>query len=282
MSMIEYSHPVSANAHLCPGMDRMSVESRFGLRDCAPRVSGGNRCAFDPPAWARDAQGRPVLGALMVLADHILGELPNMYRPQRTWSLTAELTLDVVGELPANDVLYAEAIDISQGSEWFVQCRIMTASGNVVAVGNSRMVYVPAAGAELMEASAQPSSAIEAAAIASALGLEYHDLADGAQVSVPDPQNWMNGFGIMHGGVSACVTELVASAAISACNPDLSTVRVHTNYLRPVAADRPFVAEARLQHAGRSSAVVEVRGRGGSGELCTLSTVTARRRRPAA
>lgn len=69
--------------------DPRSVEARFGLQDCKPTDSGGNRCAYVVPSWARDSRGRPRVGALMVLADHILGELPYVHRPPKTWSLTS-------------------------------------------------------------------------------------------------------------------------------------------------------------------------------------------------
>ncbi|WP_176562188.1 PaaI family thioesterase [Mycolicibacterium palauense] len=221
------------------------------------------------------------MAVLMVLADHILGELPYMRRPERTWSLTSELTLEVIGQLPRVDTLVAEAVDTAQGDESFVQCRITDTAGALVAVGTARTAYVPATAddpvADVSATSPEESAVLD---IDEVLGLGYRRLADGVEVSMAEPGRWVNGFGILHGGVSACVTELAAAAAIGERNPDLYTAHVHTNYLRPVVAGAPFVAVAHLYHVGRSSAVVEVLGRGGRGELCTVSTVTARRARP--
>jgi uncharacterized protein (TIGR00369 family) len=267
---------VEARTQWCTIDDPGSVEARFGLRDCAPTASG-NRCAYVVPSWACDAQGRPLAGALMVLADHILGELPYVRRPPDTWSLTAELTLDLIGELPVGGHLFAEAVEVVQGAEAFVQCRITTGAGDLVAVGTTRTVFFAATAQDpVVVTEAASSVGTGAVSIEAVLGIDVHHLAEGVQISLADPGNWVNGFGIMHGGVSACVTELAAAAAVGARNPALATAHVHTNYLRPVVADAPFVAVARLHHIGRSSAVVEVSGRGGRGELCTVSTVTAR------
>lgn len=203
-----------------------------------------------------------------------------MRRPPDTWSLTAELTLDVIGELPVGGRLFAEAVEVVQGSEAFVQCRITTGAGDLVAVGTTRTVFFAATAQDpVVVTEAASSVGTGAISIEAVLGIDVHHLAEGVQISLADPGNWVNGFGIMHGGgVSACVTELAAAAAVGARNPALATAHVHTNYLRPVVADAPFVAVARLHHIGRSSAVVEVSGgRGGrGGELCTVSTVTAR------
>ncbi|MCP3810823.1 hotdog fold thioesterase [Mycobacteriaceae bacterium Msp059] len=276
MSIAEDARQTAAGAAWCMIEDSRTVESRFGLRDCSPTDAGGNRCAFVAPAWARDPQGRPRVGALAVLADHILGELPYMRRPPRTWSLTAELSLDVIGDLPSTDVLFAEAVDVTGGPDAFLQCRITTAAGRLVAVGTARTAYVAATGEDpVADAAAAPSAVHDDFDASAMLGLQHHDLTDGVEIALLDPGNWVNGFGILHGGVSACVSELAAAEAVRARNPTLSTAHVHTSYLRPVVADAPFVATARLHHVGRSSAVVEVLGRGGRGELCAVATVTA-------
>lgn len=255
--------------------DPTTVEARFGLGDCRP-TDTGNRCIQRVPAWGLDAEGRPRAAVLMVLADHILGELPYMRRPRRTWSLTTELTLDIIGQLPRADTLVAEGSEIAQGEQSFIRCHITDPAGTIVAVGTARMAFVSAAAGEpVADTSAESSEVSKAIDIDTTLGLDYRRLAEGVEVSMAEPGRWVNAFGIMHGGVSACLTELVASAAIAERNPDLSTAHVHTNYLRPVLASAPLTAVARSFHVGRSSAVVEVLGRSG-GARCTVSTVTAR------
>ncbi|MGU3652787.1 PaaI family thioesterase [Mycolicibacterium sp. A43C] len=281
----------------CMVGDPTSVEARFGLHDCR-LTADGNRCAFRIPPWARDRSGRPRVGALMVLADHILGELPYLNRPPRTWTLTGELTLDIISAVPLDGKLIAEARTVASHSETFVECHITDRTGEIVAVGTTRSVTVAAVGEDpLADNAARDNAArdnaarhdaarhdaarddvpIECSDIDRVLGLSYRQSGDQLHVEITDPGGWVNGFGIMHGGVSACVTELAAAEYISTHNPDLQTAHVHTTYLRPVVVGSPYVATARSYHVGRSSAVVEVLGFGGSGELCTVSTVTARR-----
>lgn len=261
----------------CMVGDRTSVEARFGLHDCQ-LTADGNRCAFRIPSWARDRSGRPRVGALMVLADHILGELPYLSRPPKTWTLTGELTLDIISAVALDGELFAEARTVARRSETFVECRITDRTGEIVAAGTTRSVTVAAVGADpLADNTSRDDVPIECSDIDRVLGLSYRQSGDQLHVEMTDPDGWVNGFGIMHGGVSACVTELAAAEYVSARNPDLHTAHVHTTYLRPVVVGSPYVATARSYHVGRSSAVVEVLGFGGSGELCTVSTVTARR-----
>jgi uncharacterized protein (TIGR00369 family) len=218
----------------------------------------------------------------MVLADHILGELPYRLRPPDTWSLTAELTVDVIADMSDTDVLYAQADVVTTGAGPFVRCSVTDSGGGLVAVGTTRSAYVPATTPGSAErTSARPVRHPGSDDIAEVLGLMIEHLADGVQVTLSDPADWVNGFGIMHGGVSACVSVAAATVAVTAQNPELSTAHVHTSYLRPVVVGAPFVAAARPRHIGRSSAVVEVLGHAGDGQLCTVSTVTARRRSPA-
>ncbi len=269
--------PTSATTGCTVGFSG-SVEARFGLKNCRSTGSGANRCEYTPPPWARDSHGRVRVGALMVLADHILGELPYVCRPPETWSLTSELTLDIISEMSFSETYFAEGRNISTGTDLFVQCDITDAAGRLMAVGTTRCAYVPGStDSPAATGSGRRRQPAATADIGQTLGLDYQQHSDGLQATLADPGGWVNGFGIMHGGVSACVTELVAAEAISAHNPDLSTAHVHTSYLRPVGVGAPFVAVARPYHVGRSSAVVEVLGYGGAGQLCTVSTVTARR-----
>jgi uncharacterized protein (TIGR00369 family) len=258
--------------------DPQSVESRFGLRHCGPTDAGGYRCEFGAPDWLRDGNGQPLRGALAVLADHVLGELPYRWREPNMWSLTAELALDIVGDLPVDaEVLVAEATAVTPAPDPFIQCRISSEDGTVVVAGSARMVYVPATASET-----RPDSVVAldipdgGTSVDAMLGLTRSRTEQGWQISVTNPGRWVNAFGIMHGGVSAAVAEFAAAEAVRAHNPALSTAHLHTTFLRPVAADAAFAATARLLHIGRTSAVVEVLGHGGRGELCTASVVTAR------
>lgn len=261
----------------CPIGDPAFVETRFGVLDCGVTPNGAARCSQAVPPWARDARGRAMAGPLMVLADHVLGELPYVRRPAGTWSLTTELTLDVVGDLTHVTTLAAEARDVAPGGDTFVTCRIVDDAGAVVAVGSTRCTYSSATTSEPAPAPLPITTFADATDIDAFLGLSRRTEAGETRVTLAEPGSWANDYGILHGGVSACVSALAAEQAIGNPGTDLVTTRVHTTYLRPVPAGAPFVAIARPSHVGRSVAVVEVIGHGGAGQPCTVSTVTARR-----
>ncbi|MDX1875105.1 hotdog domain-containing protein [Mycolicibacterium sp. 120266] len=257
--------------------DPRSVEARFGLRHCGPTEAGGYRCRFGAPEWLRDDDGRPLRGALAVLVDHVLGELPYRRREPDKWPLTAELAFDIVGELPVGaEMLVAEAVAVPTAVDPFLQCRIRAEDGTVLVVGSARMVYVGATAREASETLVVPDVPVDETSVDGMLGLSRSPTEEGCQISVTKAGRWVNDFGILHGGVSAAVSEFAAAEAVRAHNPALATAHMQISFLRPVAADDRFVASARVLHIGRSSAVIEVLGRGGHDELCTVSVVTAR------
>lgn len=213
----------------------------------------------------------------MLLADHILGELPYMRRPPRTWSLTAELTVDIIRDLGDVDHVNASAREITVGPESFVQCDITGPDGALLAVGSTRCVYVRATADDPEPDPTVGNFAHNSSNIHAVLGLSATSLEYGEQLSLATPADWVNGFGIMHGGVSACVNELAAAEVLRSRNADLNIGQVRTSYLRPVVVGAPYRAVARAYHVGKSSAVVEILGYAGEGDLCTVPTVTARR-----
>ncbi|MCV7301690.1 hypothetical protein H7J93_18880 [Mycobacterium barrassiae] len=123
----------------CAVADPGSVEARFGARNCRP---GG--CDFDPAPWVLDEHNRIPAGALMVLADHILGEPAFMVRPAGWWTLTTEVTLDIVGDLPARGALSGEARLVRhEHHAAFAECAITDATGKVQAVGTAQHAPSP-------------------------------------------------------------------------------------------------------------------------------------------
>jgi uncharacterized protein (TIGR00369 family) len=215
----------------------------------------------------------------MVFADHVLGELAFMRRPPHCWALTSELTLDIVRDVEPDDVLCGRATAVGGGAHTgFAQCHITDHLGQLVAVGTTRTVYVRQTdSAPPPLANPAAVSDISAETIEDLLGLEHTATADGAHVTMKEPGGWVNGYGILHGGVAACIAEVAARRVVTDRNPQLSIAQLHTSYVRPGRTGASFTASARAYHVGKGFAVVEVVGLDGSGELCTVSTVTARR-----
>ena len=267
----------------CLVADATSVEARFGVRRCQPTESG-NCCAYTVPDWARDTHGHLRSGALMVLADHILGELPYKARGPSSWSLTTELTLDIIGDTAHASELHARATQIpSAADKGFVQCVVTDTDERVVAVGNTRTVYVPAAaGAVAIGVAPSIGRRDPGDTLESVLGVISTETNHGVELTMRDPGAWVNDFGILHGGVAACLSEMAASQLFSRHGRALTVSRMHCTYLRPATPTTPFVVSARAHHVGKGFAVAEVVGRAGDGPPCTVMTVTARRTVPTA
>lgn len=260
----------------CHVADVSTVEARFGVRDCGP-APVGNQCIYQPPSWVHDSGGRLRAGALMVVTDHILGELSFRRRPPEVWSLTTELTLDLIADIPPGQTVHASACEVAsaRGSS-FAHCRLDDGTGRILALGTTRTVYVPATQTEPPSDALTATRLSGAATIEDALDVSYRT-DDGSAVAIlADTGEWANIFGILHGGVASCVAELAAFRVFNDSNSSLSTARIHTNYLRPASSGTPYQATARAYRVGRGFAVVEVLGHSG-GQLCTVSMITARR-----
>jgi uncharacterized protein (TIGR00369 family) len=270
----------------CVAAKPTSVENRFGLRSCRPRGQVSH-CEYVVSPWATDTDGKVRAGALAVAADHILGEVLFDRRPPRSWLLTTELTLDLMGEVASAAILEVDGSLVRlEHRGGFARCTLTDADGAAVALATTRGVYVPAtprqkqpkvkANAPELKAIA-PVQKISASTLEELLAVEGTTSAAGAQVHMADPSNWTNVWGILHGGIWACLAEMAASLAVGHRNAGLSTARLHTTYLRPGAPGAAVTASARTYHVGGSLAVTEVLGHTAEGTLCTVSTVTARR-----
>lgn len=89
-----------------------------------------------------------------------------------------------------------------------------------------------------------------------------------------------NPLGNLHGGLSLCASELVASTAVPTWDAPWTTESLRIQYLRPVPAGSDIVFTAMVRHAGRTRAVVDVAGTVG-GRLCTLAHLAGRPAPPA-
>ena len=263
----------------CVAAEPRSVESRFGLRDCLPRGEDSH-CTVDLGKWSLQPDGRVQAGALAIAADHITGEVPFLRRQPGHYSLTTELTIDFAAVIEPDATLHLEGrpVRIEQGSG-FAQATMTGADGSVAAFASTRTVYVPeSSGAGEGVWLAAPRET-DSAAVTIDEHLQFEcSYGDGtAEVRLEDSSAWVNDFGILHGGVWACLAEVAASRLIGRANPDLATATVHTTYLRPGGFGAALAVSARSRHVGARLAIAECVGQAADGTICTLSTVTARR-----
>ncbi|MEH3140587.1 MAG: hotdog fold thioesterase [Mycobacterium kyogaense] len=265
----------------CAGTDPTSVEARFGVRNCQPELPD-SFCDYVVPPWAVDDHGRVRAGALAVAVDHVLGEVGFLRRPPGHWSLTAELTLDLVGATVRPDEvlrLTGSPVRLERHSG-FATGTMSDSAGNPVVMATTRTVNVPAERGQARDSSSPLPVSSSAASLEDLLRVTYRSTADGISARLAEPATWTNGFGVLHGGVWACLAEMVAAEAISSANRDLATAHVHTSYLRPGVPAAGITVRASVVRVGRRFALTQVSGYTDDGTLCTVSTVTARHIEP--
>ncbi|CQD18012.1 Thioesterase superfamily protein [Mycobacterium lentiflavum] len=265
---------------VCEVGDRTSVEARFGLSRC--RADGlGRRCDVRVGAWSLDVDGTPRPGALATALDHVLGESLALHRPQGWWTTTSELTIDFLAPFDRQSRLLATADPIRvEHRGGYAQARLIDEQGAVVAEGSTWAHHLPPRGEPALPAVRpwnEPASTV--ATIEDHLRYErLPSPADSVLLTLPASASWTNIFGLLHGGVWTCLSEIAAARLLSEHNPRLSTARLHVAFVRAARGDGPVTVSARARHVGSAFAVVEVLGRAADDTLCTISTVTARSR----
>ncbi|WP_194166321.1 PaaI family thioesterase [Mycolicibacterium sp. P9-22] len=113
------------------------------------------------------------------------------------------------------------------------------------------------------------------------LGIAYTTGDEGFIARLTRPEEWTNDFGILHGGIWACLAEAAAARAIGRVNGDLSTAHLHISYLRPGKPSAGINLAPNIFHVGKRCALTEVRGFSDDGTLCTVATITSRNIQPA-
>lgn len=265
---------------VCEVDDRTSVEARFGLSRC--RANGiGRRCDVLVGPWSLDGDGTPRPGALATALDHVLGESLAIHRPQGWWTTTSELTIDFLAPFGRQSRLQAIAdpIQVEQRGG-YAQARLIDEHGSVVAEGSTWAHHLPPRGgvaSPVVRPLNEPAPTV--ATIEQHLRFErIPGPADSVLLTLRAPASWTNIFGLLHGGIWTCLTEIAAAQLLGEHNPKLSTARLHVAFVRAARGDGPVTVSARVRHLGSAFAVVEVLGRDADDALCTISTVTARSR----
>jgi uncharacterized protein (TIGR00369 family) len=218
--------------------------------------------------WLGGPDGLTSAGSLGVLVDNVLGYAIIASRPPDHWSVSTEITLDVVSDLAtATGRLHAEASTVhADPIGGFAIGRVYDEAGTLVASCTQRGRFVPAARATI-ESPVLLDEIDEATDLAALLELDDHRLE-----ITPRLQNPMRN---LHGGIAITVSDLVAAAALAATDgPPLVTASIHMAFLRPTPGGAHAAYTADVLHRGRTSALVDVVGTV-SGRVCTTARVAA-------
>jgi uncharacterized protein (TIGR00369 family) len=101
------------------------------------------------------------------------------------------------------------------------------------------------------------------------------DIAEGsARLALVVTRELVNPLGQLHGGITLCVSDLLAQAALQAEGGPSRTVSVHVAYPRPILEGATARFSGQVVHRGRTFAVVRVTAHNAAGKPCAIATVT--------
>ncbi len=204
--------------------------------------------------------GRTPAGSVAVLVDDLLGYAIVADLPSGRWSVSAEITLDLLRPLPQSGRVLADGRLVqSDALGGFATGSVTAEDGTLLAVCTQRGRFVRA-----------PEDLVEEGAWGGppAPGDLERLLATRADEPMPTTDVLANEGDSLHGGISMFASDLVAAAAA----PGLVTASIHTTYTRAIPIGAAVTWRADVRHPGRSLTVVDVDGLV-DGRICTSSRV---------
>jgi uncharacterized protein (TIGR00369 family) len=231
--------------------------------------------------WLNGPSGRPLAGALGVLIDNVAGYVLVLGRPPGGWSVSAEITLDLMRPLPADgSVLTAQGV-VRHADDvgGFASASITDASGQLVAVctQHGRWLGVSPGTDDDDPAGSRPypvPSLPPGDDLAGYLGGQLQTAEGGALFELTVTPELTNPLGNLHGGITLCACDLVAQAAVGAAGGSPRTASIHVAYPRPVPVGAKVWFAAQVVHLGRAFGVVRVTAHNDGGKPFAIATVT--------
>lgn len=252
------------------------AESVFGIEDIS-RSESGMVVTARSQQWAEALEGEAPAGTLGVLADNASGYAIISGAPEGHWSVSTELTLDLVGTVPTDGrTLIATATLLQRSANaGYSAGTIVDSRGRTLAYVRQRGMYVPGHPGR-PERPVQDSSA--ESDVPSLKFLFGHEAGDGftaADLDLQVTEDMVNPLGNLHGGVSLCLTEWMATRALREEGPPgLRTTSVHVVYLRPAPLGARLRADVTIGHRGRRLGLAHVKVVTAEGKPVITATVT--------
>jgi uncharacterized protein (TIGR00369 family) len=232
--------------------------------------------------WLNGPSGRPLAGALGVLIDNVAGYVLVLGRPPGGWSVSAEITLDLMRPLPSDgSVLTARGV-VRHADDvgGFASASITDASGGLVAVCTQHGRWLKSGPADDDVPPGTDVPARSAAGpppgddLAGYLGGELRTAEGGTLFELTVTPELTNPLGNLHGGITLCACDLVAQAAVGAAGGPPRTASIHVAYPRPVPVGARVRFAAQVVHLGRAFGVVRVTAHNDGGKPFAIATVT--------
>jgi uncharacterized protein (TIGR00369 family) len=243
----------------------------------AIQANGGVLQSMPSGDWLRGPDGLPASAALAVLIDDALGNSVIGHRPEHSWPVNTEISVDYVSRLPSDGLpVQARSWVLSPQGAALAAGEVTDSSGTVLAVATSRFHFVP--GEPVSDPGrrrTEPSVPVSGAhgSLVALLGADLRGDATGATLTLPAGPHLANPRGFLHGGIALCASQLAGECALSA-EGSLTATAIRIAYVRPVVLSGAVSFAARVVHRGRSFGVAHVAATAPTGKLCTLATVT--------
>jgi uncharacterized protein (TIGR00369 family) len=236
--------------------------------------------------WLNGPAGIPPGGTLGVLVDGVTAYAALLDRPSAAWSVSAEISLDLCGPVPADGSVLTAAARVAgtTGTGALGTGTVTDASGQLLALCHQHTRWIPAPEQTPWETpeevAPRPVARLDAGSAAdlvTLIGARVQAADGGAVAEIPVTPELANPLGNMHGGVIFTAVDLTAQAALASVGAPVQTASVRVAYTRPVPLNALARFEARVIHRGRSFGVVEVSSRTEGGKPCVVATVTTTR-----
>ncbi|WP_344112956.1 PaaI family thioesterase [Kribbella alba] len=245
-------------------------ERLFRIDSVAPgRTSVTGSMTTGP--WSAGPDGRPCAGSLGVLVDNVLGYAIQTRRPEHSWSVSTEISIDFLADFPTDgSPLYAEGrvlqLDAIGG---MASGQVIDSTGRVIAHSRQRGRFVTQSPGVSAATSKHRLLAADTATVIGIPACAMPDLPLEVTAELGNP------LGNLHGGVSLCASELAGIAALRSSNQALVTASIHVAYVRPVPVGTHLVFSPSVLHRGRTFALAQVVSTNETGKPCTIATITA-------
>lgn len=255
---------------------RGQSEAVFGIEDIACTDSGMVVTARNRP-WAEGLEGESPAGTLGVLADNASGYAIISGAPEGHWSVSTELTLDLVGPVPTDGrgLIATAALLQHSGTAGYSAGTIADSCGRTLAYVRQRGMYVPGhpSPPESPVADTPPESAVPSLAFLFGQEVGSKDIV--ADLNVLVTEDMVNPLGNLHGGIALCLAEWMAIRALDGTGqPGRRTTSIHVVYLRPAPLGARLRVHVTVEHRGRRLGLAHVKVVTAEGRSVITATVT--------
>ncbi|MDO3635854.1 PaaI family thioesterase [Mycolicibacterium arseniciresistens] len=226
--------------------------------------------------------GAPTVAPLAMLLDHVGGLANHIRKGDDEWTLTTELSLELVPEAVDliaghGDPVVAHARPFAHKTRTALALAEFTHRGTVIGTGTVRSFYIVAA--EFTDFPSDPAHHERKTGLADMMAVRPGPGPAELRQAADPVLN--NSLGVVHGGVAATGLELVADAAVNAAgaagDPPLRTGSLRVNYLRRLLAGDQSRYEATALRVGRSTGTASAQAVGADGRQALTAHYTAYR-----